>query len=65
MPIEPGVGIMATPADSRDLIFSLTLPWDPVMMAPAWPIRLPSGALCPTINAAIGLEKLVLIDLIL
>ena len=55
--MDPGLGIISTPAADKDFIFSSALPADPVMMAPACPILLPGGALWPTISAAIGLVK--------
>ena len=36
-----------TPAASNASAFAWAVPVDPVMMAPAWPIRLPGGALNP------------------
>ncbi len=41
--------------------FSLAVPWPPLMMAPAWPMRRPGGAVCPAINPATGLRTLRLI----
>ena len=50
-------GLLATliPAASSAAILSSALPEPPEMIAPAWPIRLPGGAVCPAMNAAIGL----------
>ena len=45
IPIDPGLGIISTPAADKDFIFSSALPADPVIMAPACPILLPGGAL--------------------
>ena len=52
--ISPGDGIIVTPASKRALTLWSALPLLPVIIAPAWPIRRPGGALCPTINAATG-----------
>src|SRR3954451_8144702 len=43
------------PAASIALIFSAAEPDPPEMIAPAWPIRRPGGAVCPAMNAATGL----------
>ncbi len=50
-------GLLATriPASSRAAILSSALPEPPEMIAPAWPIRLPGGAVWPAMNAASGL----------
>src|SRR5262249_51784562 len=44
----------AMPADSRALIFSAAVPCPPEMIAPAWPMRRPGGAVCPAINETTG-----------
>ena len=46
---------MEAPAAARALVFSSARPPLPVMIAPAWPMRLPGGALWPTMSAATGL----------
>ena len=53
-------GLLATrmPAASSAAILSDALPEPPEMIAPAWPIRLPGGAVCPAMNAASGLVNL-------
>ena len=53
-------GLLATrmPAASRAAILSEALPEPPEMIAPAWPIRLPGGAVWPAMKAASGLVKL-------
>ena len=43
-PIPPGLSETITPAARRASIFSAAPPPPPEMMAPAWPIRLPGGA---------------------
>ncbi len=50
-------GLFATrmPAASRAAILSDALPDPPEMIAPAWPIRLPGGAVWPAMKAASGL----------
>jgi hypothetical protein len=49
-----GVGAMTTPAASSAAILSAAVPWPPLMMAPAWPIRLPGGAVVPAMKPATG-----------
>ena len=36
-----------TPAASRAAILAAAVPLPPLMMAPAWPMRLPLGAVTP------------------
>ena len=50
-------GLLATPmpAASSAAILSAALPEPPEMIAPAWPMRLPGGAVWPAMNAATGL----------
>ena len=43
------------PAASKAAIFSAAVPLPPEMIAPAWPMRLPLGAVRPAMKAAIGL----------
>ena len=43
--MNPGPGMIETPAAARALTFSSAFPAAPVMIAPACPIRLPGGAL--------------------
>ena len=54
IPMYAGPGMIDTPAADSALFFSSAFPAEPVMIAPACPILLPGGALCPTINAATG-----------
>ena len=42
------------PASFSAAIFSAAVPLPPLMIAPAWPMRLPGGAVWPAMNAAIG-----------
>ena len=46
-PICAGDLLIVTPADSNALILSVAVPLPPAMMAPAWPMRLPGGAVKP------------------
>ena len=43
------------PAASRAATFSAAVPLPPEMIAPAWPMRLPGGAVRPAMKAATGL----------
>ena len=43
--MAPGPGMTDTPALERAFIFSSAFPAEPVIMAPACPIRFPGGAL--------------------
>ena len=44
-----------TPAFWNARIFSAAVPEPPEMIAPAWPMRLPGGAVWPAMNATTGL----------
>ena len=48
------------PAASRAETLDAAVPEPPEMIAPAWPIRLPSGAERPAMNAAFGTSAQVL-----
>ena len=50
-PICAGDLLMVTPAASNALILSVAVPLPPAMMAPAWPIRRPGGAVKPACHA--------------
>ena len=52
-----GVGATFAPAASSALIFSAAVPFPPAMIAPACPIRFPSGAVVPAMKEATGLFK--------
>src|SRR5215475_6953559 len=54
-PISAGLRAMRTPAASKAAILSAAVPRPPAMMAPAWPMRRPFGAVCPATNATTGL----------
>jgi hypothetical protein len=43
------------PDERSAAIFSAAVPLPPAMIAPAWPMRRPGGAVCPAMNATIGL----------
>ena len=45
------------PAASSALTFSAAVPRPPEMIAPAWPIRFPSGAVRPAMKAAMGTPR--------
>ena len=53
-PCAAGVVAMAMPASRMAAIFSAAVPLPPLMMAPAWPMRLPGGAVCPAMKPATG-----------
>ena len=50
--MSAGLSATTTPAASRAAILSVAVPLPPEMIAPAWPIRLPGGAVRPAMNAA-------------
>src|SRR5438045_5356064 len=43
-----------TPAASNAAIFSAAVPDEPEIIAPAWPIRRPGGAVCPAMKPTTG-----------
>ena len=45
-----------TPAADSAAILSFAVPCPPAMIAPAWPIRRPGGAVWPAMNATTGLR---------
>src|SRR5215831_1684259 len=56
--VDPSsAGLFATriPARSKALILSAAVPCPPAMIAPACPMRLPGGAVCPATKAMTGL----------
>lgn len=53
-PILAGERVTITFAFSRALILSIAPPFPPEMIAPAWPIRLPGGAVSPAIKETTG-----------
>lgn len=54
-PIWAGDGVTTTPADFRASILSCADPLPPAMMAPAWPILRPGGAVTPAMKDTTGL----------
>ena len=53
-PISAGLGTIKAPAFSKDLTFDDASASVPVIIAPACPIRLPGGAVWPTISDITG-----------
>src|SRR5579862_1374796 len=53
-PSSAGLGATVTPARRNASIFSAAVPFPPAMMAPACPMRLPFGAVCPAMNPTTG-----------
>src|SRR5438309_3971510 len=53
-PSSAGLGASVTPARRNASIFSAAVPFPPAMIAPAWPIRFPFGAVCPATKATTG-----------
>src|SRR5215831_3659209 len=53
-PRVAGVGHTVMPAASMAAILSLALPLPPAMIAPAWPMRRPGGAVCPAMKPTTG-----------
>src|SRR3989454_1176770 len=49
-----GRPITEIPARSSAAIFSAAVPLEPEMIAPAWPMRRPGGAVCPATNPITG-----------
>lgn len=54
LPSWAGDILTTTPADWRAEIFSLAPPFPPAMMAPAWPILRPGGAVKPAMKDTTG-----------
>jgi hypothetical protein len=53
-PISAGEEQTVMPASSMALILSDALPEPPEMIAPAWPMRRPGGAVCPAMKPTTG-----------
>src|SRR4030095_9504415 len=53
-PTAAGLLTSVAPAVSSAFIFSAAVPLPPAMMAPAWPMRRPGGAVWPQMNATTG-----------
>jgi hypothetical protein len=58
--IWAGVGATRMPAASKASILSIARPLPPEMTAPAWPMRLPGGAVVPAMKPATGFFMLAL-----
>src|SRR5262245_4174413 len=56
--ISSGCFATFTPAASNALILSAAEPAPPSMIAPAWPIRFPGGAVAPAMNETTGFDIL-------
>mmetsp|Transcript_70039 Transcript_70039/g.200729 ORF Transcript_70039/g.200729 Transcript_70039/m.200729 type:complete len:220 (-) Transcript_70039:376-1035(-) len=59
-PNSAGLCVTWTPAASSALILSWAPPLPPAMMAPAWPMRRPGGAVTPAMKETTGLLVLLL-----
>ncbi len=55
-PSKWGPGATWTPAAWSAAILSFAVPFPPEMIAPAWPIRLPGGAVAPAMKPTTGLR---------
>ena len=53
-PISAGDLTTVMPASSMAFIFSAAVPSPPEMMAPAWPMRRPGGAVWPAMKPTTG-----------
>ena len=60
LPMSAGLCTTVMPAAARAFIFSAAVPLPPEMMAPAWPMRRPGGAVWPAMKATTGLFMLAL-----
>ena len=60
--MSAGLFTTVTPAPLSAAIFSASVPCPPAMMAPAWPIRRPGGAVWPAMKPTTGLVNCVLIQ---
>ena len=54
LPISAGLRVTLMPHASITEIFSCAVPLPPEMMAPAWPMRLPGGAVTPAMKPTTG-----------
>src|ERR1700722_7572553 len=55
-----GVFPVWIPAAAIAAYLSLAVPWPPLMMAPAWPMRRPGGAVWPAMKPTTGFFTLAL-----
>ena len=53
-PILEGLLTTVIPLDLKQAILDSASPFPPEMMAPAWPILLPGGAVCPAMKLTTG-----------
>ena len=53
-PIADGELVVATPTSFKAANLASAVPLPPAMIAPAWPILLPGGAVAPAMNATTG-----------
>src|SRR5581483_6721539 len=53
-PSSCGPAAMCTPASRRARNLSCAVPFPPEMIAPAWPMRFPGGAVAPAMNPTTG-----------
>src|SRR6267154_5563986 len=60
-PKSAGVSTVRMPAAAIAAYLSFAVPWPPLMMAPAWPMRRPGGAVCPAMKPTTGFFTLALI----
>ena len=54
--MSAGLSATTMPAARSASFFSAAVPFPPAMIAPAWPMRRPGGAVAPAMNAATGLR---------
>ena len=60
--MSAGLLTTRTPAAVSAAIFSAAVPLPPAMIAPAWPMRRPGGAVCPAMNPTTGFLNDVLMN---
>src|SRR6476659_8075187 len=53
-PISAGESQITAPASNSAAFFDAAVPVLPAMIAPAWPMRRPGGAVLPAMNATTG-----------
>src|SRR5438477_9264032 len=53
-PISAGASTIVAPASARAVFFATAVPLLPEMIAPAWPMRRPAGAVEPAMKAMTG-----------
>ena len=61
-PISAGLSATAMPVAWSAAILSAAVPLPPEMMAPAWPIRRPGGAVRPAMNPTTGFLTFALMN---